>query len=181
MIANSISGKKFEDIVITHTGRGSNGKSILQQLIKYTFGDYFFEISSSYLTKQNKMEPNKPEPLWTNLNGVRMVTSNEPSDGQKINDSLIKIIGSKEQIHYRTLYSNTIEELKLQFQLNIFCNNKLEYNANDEGMKRRLKVIDYNSKFIKEEDFIEGKEKIIYILQIMIYLKKLKIGKTILC
>ena len=57
MIANSISGKKFEDIVITHTGRGSNGKSILQQLIKYTFGDYFFEISSSYLTKQNKMEP----------------------------------------------------------------------------------------------------------------------------
>ena len=51
------------------------------------------------------------------------------------NDSLIKIVGSKEQLQYRTLYSNTIEELKLQCQLNIFCNNKLEYNAHDDGMK----------------------------------------------
>ena len=164
MLSNSLTGGKFEDVVLTHTGRGSNGKSILQQLIKNTFGEYFYEISSSYLTKQNKMEPGKPDPLYTYLNGIRIATSNEPLDGQKINDSLIKIIGSKETIQFRTLYSNSIKSLKLQFQLHIFCNNKLEYNAKDQGMKRRLKVIDYDSKFIKEEDYdIKNENNNIYI------------------
>jgi hypothetical protein len=153
MLANCITGSKFEDVVLTHTGRGQNGKSILQQLIKATFGEYFYEISSSYLTKQNKMEPGNPAPLYTYLNGIRIATANEPADGQKMNDSLIKIIGSKEAIQYRTLYSNVIATLNIQFVLNIFCNNKLEYNANDGGMQRRLKVIDYNSKFVKEQDY----------------------------
>jgi phage/plasmid-associated DNA primase len=159
MLANSLYGGKFEDIVLTHTGRGQNGKSILQQLIKDTFGEYFFEIPSVYLTKQNKMEAGKAESLWTNLNGVRIATSNEPSDGQKMNDSLIKIIGSKEGIKYRTLYSNIIQNLKIQFQLHIFCNNKIEYDAKDGGLKRRLKVVDYNSKFVKEQDYNEKNEK----------------------
>jgi P4 family phage/plasmid primase-like protien len=153
MLANCITGSKFEDVVLTHTGRGQNGKSILQQLIRATFGEYFYEISSSYLTKQNKMEPGNPAPLYTYLNGIRIATANEPADGQKMNDSLIKIIGSKEAIQYRTLYSNVIATLNIQFVLNIFCNNKLEYNANDGGMQRRLKVIDYNSKFVKEQDY----------------------------
>ena len=61
MLANCLTGKKFEDIVFTQTGRGQNGKSILQQLIKSTFGEYFYEIPSSYLTKQNKMEAGKAE------------------------------------------------------------------------------------------------------------------------
>ena len=93
MFANCITGSKFEDVVLTHTGRGQNGKSILQQLIKATFGEYFYEISSCYLTKQNKMEPGNPAPLYTYLNGIRIATANEPADGQKMNDSLIKIIG----------------------------------------------------------------------------------------
>ena len=161
MFANCITGSKFEDVVLTHTGRGQNGKSILQQLIKATFGEYFYEISSSYLTKQNKMEPGNPAPLFTYLNGIRIATANEPADGQKMNDSLIKIIGSKEAIQYRTLYSSVLENLNIQFVLNIFCNNKLEYNANDGGMQRRLKVIDYNSKFVKEKDY-EPNENNIY-------------------
>ena len=159
MLSNSLYGGKFEDIVLTHTGRGQNGKSILQQLIKDTFGEYFFEIPSCYLTKQNKMEAGKAESLWTNLNGVRIATSNEPSDGQKMNDSLIKIIGSKEGIKYRTLYSGIMRDLKIQFQLHIFCNNKIEYDAKDGGLKRRLKVVDYNSKFVKEQDYNEKNEK----------------------
>ena len=105
------------------------------------------------------MEAGKPEAIYTNLNGIRIATSNEPSDGQKMNDSLIKIIGSKEGIQYRTLYSNVIETLNIQFVLNIFCNNKIEYNGNDGGMQRRLKVIDYNSKFITKDKYTINGEK----------------------
>ena len=47
--AQSISGKKGKDIIYTHTGRGGNGKSILQDLIKHSFGDY--SIYNAYESK----------------------------------------------------------------------------------------------------------------------------------
>ena len=145
--AQAISGKKGKDIICTHTGRGGNGKSILQELTKITFGDYYLEIPSTMLTKQNKMDHNKPDPFFTEFKGCRMATANEPPDGSTVNDSLFKLIGSKEGIKYRTLYSDIIVKLKIQFQLNIYCNNKLNFNAEDGGVVRRLRVIDYISKF----------------------------------
>jgi hypothetical protein len=44
-----------------------------------------------------------------------MATANEPPDGSTVNDSLLKLIGSKEGIKYWTLYSDIIAKLKIQF------------------------------------------------------------------
>jgi P4 family phage/plasmid primase-like protien len=159
--AQALSGKKSEDCVYNHTGRGGNGKSIEQQILKVVFGDYFLEIPSTMLTKVNKMEHNKPDPFYSELKGVRYSIANEPSDGSKINDSLIKIMGSKEGIKYRTLFSNKVEKLLIQTQLHIYCNNKLDFNANDGGLCRRLKVIDYVSKFSGDKKLI-NKDNNIY-------------------
>jgi phage/plasmid-associated DNA primase len=152
--AQALSGMKGNDCVYTHSGKGSNGKSIEQILLTNVFGDYFLEIPSTMLTKVNKMEHNKPDPFYTEMKGVRYSIANEPSDGSKINDSLIKIMGSKEGLKFRTLFSKVVEKLKLQTQLHIYCNNKLDFNANDGGVVRRLKVIDYVSKFSEDNNLI---------------------------
>jgi phage/plasmid-associated DNA primase len=70
--AQALSGQKSEDCVYTHTGRGGNGKSIEQALLKSLFGDYFLEIPSSMLTKVNKMEHNKPDPFYSELKGCSL-------------------------------------------------------------------------------------------------------------
>ena len=94
------------------------------------------------------------------MKGVRYSIANEPSDGSKINDSLIKIMGSKEGLKFRTLFSKVVEKLKLQTQLHIYCNNKLDFNANDGGVVRRLKVIDYVSKFTENNKQINEENNI---------------------
>jgi phage/plasmid-associated DNA primase len=99
------------------------------------------------LTKVNKMEHNSPDPFYSLWKGVRYCIGNEPSDGAKLNDSLIKLIGSKEGVSYRTLYSEVVVKLQIQFQLHIYCNNKMSFNSKDKGVCRRLKVVDYVSKF----------------------------------
>jgi len=106
------------------------------------------------LTKVNKMEHNNPDPFYSLWKGVRVCIGNEPSDGAKLNDSLIKIIGSKEGVSYRTLYSDIVVKLQIQFQLHIYCNNKLDFNAADGGLCRRLKVINYVSKFSEDSKLI---------------------------
>ena len=45
------------------------------------------------------------------------------------------------------LYSNDPVILNTQIKLNIYCNNKLEFDASDGGLSRRLKVVKYISKF----------------------------------
>ena len=145
--AQAITGMKYNDVVYTHSGKGSNGKSIEQIILKNVFGDYFLEIPSSMLTKVNKMDHNSPDPFYSLWKGVRYCIGNEPSDGAKLNDSLIKLIGSKEGVSYRTLYSEVVVKLQIQFQLHIYCNNKMSFNSKDKGVCRRLKVVDYVSKF----------------------------------
>ena len=88
--AQAISGlKTINDVVYTHTGKGSNGKSIEQSILEKVFGDYFVEVPTSLLTTINKNDANSPNPFYTQLKGVRYCVGNEPSDGAKINDSLI--------------------------------------------------------------------------------------------
>jgi phage/plasmid-associated DNA primase len=40
--AQALSGMKGVDSVWTHTGRGGNGKSMEQDILKHVFGEYFF-------------------------------------------------------------------------------------------------------------------------------------------
>ena len=61
--AQSLCGRKTEDKVYTHTGRGGNGKSILIEIIKNAFGDYFLNIPVTLLTTQNANGHNTPDPF----------------------------------------------------------------------------------------------------------------------
>jgi P4 family phage/plasmid primase-like protien len=150
--AQALSGRKTEDLIYTHTGRGGNGKSILIEILKNVFGDYFLNIPVAMLTKANNKGHNDPDPYMAKLKGVRYAMSNEPKDGASFNDQLIKNLGSQEALQYRMLYSNSPVNLNIQLKLNIYCNNKLKFNGEDEGIGRRMCVVNYISRFSKEED-----------------------------
>jgi len=145
--AQSLSGRKGKDLIYTNTGIGSNGKSMTIELIKYTFGQYYENIPIKMLTAQNNSSHNTPDPFLSTLKGIRFASSNEPSDGAKINDSFIKNIGSQEEQKYRLLFSNVVSTLIFQLKLHIFCNDKLKLKGDDGGIKRRMVVINYGSKF----------------------------------
>ena len=153
-LAQSLTGNKNQDIVYTHSGRGSNGKSTLMILLKYALGEYYLEISPKMIMNNNNNNHNQGDPFIRQLKGVRVCCTQEPKDGTSLNDELIKKMGSQEELQYRLLYSNKAESLKLQLKLHIFCNNKLNFNGEDGGMGRRLKVINYESIFtnIEEDD-----------------------------
>ena len=159
--ALALTGQKMtNDLFFTHTGKGSNGKSILQEILKNVFGDYFCMIPQSILTTVNKNDANSPNPFYSQIKGVRYLCGNEPSDGAKANDSFIKLCAAKEMIKYRTLFSKKVEDLYFQCSLNIFCNNKLEIKSTDGGMCRRIKVIEYVSIFTEKEHIINEENNI---------------------
>jgi phage/plasmid-associated DNA primase len=99
------------------------------------------------ITSQNKGTHNTPDPFLAEIQGCRYAVANEPKSGLKLNDSIVKVFGSQEPVKYRMLYSNDPVILNTQIKLNIYCNNKLEFDGNDGGLARRLRVVKYISKF----------------------------------
>ena len=87
--AQAFSGRKIEDLIYTHTGRGGNGKSILIENLKNVFGDYFLNIPVVMLTKANNNGHNDPDPYMAKLKGIKYGMSNEPKDGASFNNSII--------------------------------------------------------------------------------------------
>ena len=179
--AQALSGRKGKDIIHTNTGIGGNGKSILIELLKSTFGQYYCNTPIKMLISQNNNNNhNTPEPFFAKLKGVRLAGASEPPDGAKINDSFLKLVGSQEEQDYRVLFSNIINKLTLQLKLHIFCNDKLKIKGEDGGIGRRMKVINYMSRF--DEKFNEKNNifKIDYSLADKVKLWKADYIKTLI-
>jgi len=89
--ASMLSGYNRSQLIHIHTGRGSNGKSILTNMLAYAFGDYSYSLPSTYLTTIQD-DPSRPDPLTFNLKSRRYVFSQEPEKKQKMNSGTLKII-----------------------------------------------------------------------------------------
>jgi P4 family phage/plasmid primase-like protien len=133
------------------TGSGSNGKSMLVNLMTTAMGDYACKAPISLLTQgRNKSSAAAPE--LVRLKGRRFVTMQEPDEAAPINTGLMKELASSEKITCRDLYAGSKQmiDFDLQARFNLACNEKPKVNTQDGGTWRRLVVVDYPSKFVAD-------------------------------
>lgn len=148
-----LNGEKKEQYFNIHTGKGSNSKSTLNNLIDTVLGNYAVRVSPENFTKPRKGANDTGE-LYK-ARGKRRISTNEPNDDDdnKLQVSILKPIAESTTgtLIARSLYKNAIE-FKITFALDITCNNKPEPSSHDGGIMRRVRVIDYDVKFVDEPD-----------------------------
>lgn len=128
------------------TGSGSNGKSMLMNLMSKALGDYAAVVPISLFTqKRNKSAAAAPEVI--RLKGRRFVTMQEPDEKIALNTGLMKEITSCEKMYARDLFKSGCE-FEVQAKFHLACNDKPEINTTDGGTWRRLMVINFTSKFV---------------------------------
>jgi len=133
------------------TGSGSNGKSMLMNLMSTALGDYCCKAPISLLTQaRNKSSAAAPE--LVRMKGRRFVTMQEPDEQVSINTGLMKELASSEKITCRDLYqgSKQMIDFDLQARFNFACNEKPKITTQDGGTWRRLVVIDFPTKFVHD-------------------------------
>jgi P4 family phage/plasmid primase-like protien len=133
------------------TGTGSNGKSMLMNLMATAFGDYCCKAPISLLTQQrNKSAAAAPE--LVRMKGRRFVTMQEPDEQVPLNTGLMKELASCEKITARDLYAGSKQmiDFDIQARFHLACNEKPKVNTTDGGTWRRLIVIDFPIKFVSE-------------------------------
>jgi P4 family phage/plasmid primase-like protien len=134
-------------------GSGSNGKSLLADLMSATLGDYKGTVPITLVTDaRGKIGGTSDEVL--KLKGVRYAVMQEPSKGVKLNEGIMKELTGGDPIQARGLYSES-EIFEPQFKLVVCTNNLFDIDSNDDGTWRRIRKCTFPSKFVDDGEHYE--------------------------
>ena len=144
-LACAIDGSIHQERFYILTGTGANGKSRLMDFIEKTLGDYYTIVPISLLTNK-RVASNSAQSELVRTKGKRFAVMQEPSEGDKINIGLMKELTGNDTITARALYKENVD-FKPQFKMFMTCNDLPDVPSNDGGTWRRIRVLQFKSKF----------------------------------
>lgn len=128
------------------TGSGGNGKSMLVKLMNNTLGDYAKTMDVSYITKE-RGGSSAASPEIELVKYARFVPMSEPERQDSIFAGKLKHITGGDTMTSRGLFKET-SEFKPQFKMMLMCNDLPSIPSVDGGVRRRLEVVDFVSRFV---------------------------------
>jgi P4 family phage/plasmid primase-like protien len=153
-LASTLIGTSMNQTFNIYVGGGSNGKSVLMDLMKMALGEYKENVPLSIITeKRTKIGGLAPEIV--KLKGARYAVMQEPQKGEKINEGIMKELTSGlDPIQARAPYMQNAITFIPQFKLVLCSNNFPEIKSQDHGTWRRIRVVPFLSLFTKNP--VEG-------------------------
>jgi P4 family phage/plasmid primase-like protien len=155
VLGRSLLGINDEHFYIFTGLSGANGKSTLINFLEYTLGDYLTAADVSLLTN-NRALSSSASPDVIRLKGRRLVSFAEPEAGDVLKTGIIKSFSGGDSIIARELYKAPIS-FKLQASMFMCCNDLPAISSVDGGTTRRLRIIEFKSRFcdtpIKDNEF----------------------------
>ena len=156
VLSTCVSGDNNEEKIYFATGSGSNGKSVMFELISHALGDYYISCPITILTRKRGASSGA-SPELARFKGARIGVFQEPDSGETFNVGILKELTGNDKFMARHLHKDPIE-IKPQIKLFMTCNDLPNVPSNDGGTWRRIRVIDYISKFVVKEDYDPKKE-----------------------
>lgn len=150
LLGSFLNGLIREERFHIWTGVGSNGKSRLIDLFEQSFGDYCCKFPVTLLT-QKRVASNAATSEIAKAKGKRFVVMQEPSEDEKLNVGLMKELSGGDKIQARSLFKEPIE-FKPQFKMVLTCNHLPNVPSDDGGTWRRIRLVEFTSKFTATPD-----------------------------
>lgn len=132
----------LEQMMVYLYGDGANGKSVLMDLIARILGDYAASAKIESLTGSNRRGGGDATPDLVPMIGARLVRASEPEKGVKWQEGLIKELTGGEPMLIRALHSDFVEA-RVFFKLIVSGNHKPQFEGQDHGIWRRVKLVPF--------------------------------------
>jgi phage/plasmid-associated DNA primase len=108
-------------------------------------GQYKGTVPISLVTQKRTTIGNTSSEIYQ-LIGTRYAVMQEPSKGDVINEGVMKEITGGDPIVCRALFKDSVTFIP-QFKLAVCTNNLFDIKSNDDGTWRRIRVVNFESKF----------------------------------
>jgi len=146
-LASCLIGTNSNQTFNIYKGSGRNGKSKLVELMGKGLGSYKGTVPITLITqKRNTIGSTSSE--VAQLMGVRYAVMQEMSKGDRMNEGIMKEITGGDPITARALFKDSVTFIP-QFKLVVATNVDFEETSNDDGTWRRLRYVDFKSKFLE--------------------------------
>ena len=109
------------------------------------WGQYCGDVSLSLITQQRPNIGTASPEIYA-LKSIRYAIIQEPQKGDSINEGIVKQLTGNDPITGRQLYGNLIT-FKPMFNLVVCTNNEFKVKSNDDGIWRRMKLVNFPSVF----------------------------------
>jgi len=159
-LASCLIGTNQNQTFNVYHGSGSNGKSLLTDLMSATLGDLKGTVPITLVTDvRSKIGGTSDEVL--KLKGIRYAVMQEPSKGVKLNEGIMKELTGGDPIQARGLYTES-EIFDPQFNLVVCTNNLFKVESNDDGTWRRIRKCVFPSKFVDKDEHYEDDTQYVF-------------------
>lgn len=139
-IGYSLTGSIREQCAFFLYGVGNNGKSTFIETIADMLGDYASNAQPE--TVMMKKSDNGVGSDIARLRSARLVTTEEPTEGVRLNEGLLKQLTGGGKVTCRFLYGDEFEYAP-EFKLWIATNHKPVIRGTDVGIWRRIRLIPF--------------------------------------
>lgn len=151
MLLSQGMGGNLTELFTVCTGSGGNGKSLLHEFFLSMLGEYGYNLPNQVLS-QTLTNTGGPNPVLANMHLKRFILASEPEAEKRLKSATIKELTGKVDYNARTLQETKTDKI-LAMTLFLECNEKPLIDAVDGGMVRRLRVINFNSKFLNKDEY----------------------------
>ncbi len=145
LLSSFLHGDNKEQKFHIWTGVGSNGKSMLIDFYKKTVGGYYGSMPITTLT-QGRSGSEQASPVLAETRGKRFISLDEAESDDQIKVGFMKQLTGGDEITARKLNCGPIT-FKPKFKLVLTCNELPAIPSDDDGTWRRIRVVEFISKF----------------------------------
>lgn len=149
-IGYSISGSNKEQCAYFLYGMGNNGKSTFLDTISDILGDYAANAQPDTIMLQSRTNAGNANADIARLKSARFVTCEEPTEGVRLNEGLLKQLTGGSKVTCRFLYGDDFEYTP-EFKIWIATNHKPVVRGTDVGIWRRIKLLPFEVNIPKDK------------------------------
>lgn len=148
-VGYSLTGSNEEQCAYFLYGLGNNGKSTFLDTIAGLFGGYASNAQPETIMMKRFGSEGATSDI-ARLKGARFVTAEEPTEGVRLNEGLLKQLTGGTKVTCRFLYGEEFEYTP-EFKIWIATNHKPVIRGTDFGIWRRIKLIPFEVSIPKEK------------------------------
>jgi putative DNA primase/helicase len=140
VVGYALTGSVREEVMFVLYGTGNNGKSTFRETVHSFFGDYALAADAGLLIERKT--PGGATPELARLKGRRLVSINETSENDHLNEARVKFITSHDKIAARNLYQQFFD-FDPSHKTFLTTNHKPIIRGTDIGIWRRIHLLPF--------------------------------------
>lgn len=147
-VGYSLTGSTQEQVMFLLVGSGANGKSVFLRVVNALAGDY--GRVTGFETFDIDTKRSIPNDLAA-LRGARFVYATEREDERRMAEGRVKSVTGGDELEARRLYGEFFT-FQPKFKVWLALNQLPVITGDDDGIWRRLQVVDFRESYIGRED-----------------------------